>query len=87
MRGGYSYANYVCGTFFIAMNDLYTIAGQTRGASISFKPYIKLRVLHMLFVVVALTLVSSVVLSVLMSHFLLLIPAGTLAQPYHLKYI
>ena len=37
MRGGYSYANYVCGTFFIAMNDLYTIAGQTRGATISFK--------------------------------------------------
>ena len=68
------------------MNDQYTIAGQTRGASLSFKPYIKLRVLHMLVVVVPRTMGSIVVSLLLFSAAPLVLPAGTLALPYHLNH-
>ena len=36
-HGGYDYAGYNSGAFFVTLNDLYSVAGQTRGASLSFK--------------------------------------------------
>ena len=61
VRGGACSDGFVCGFAFVNLGGLSGAAVWGRGAALSFKPYIKLRVIHMLFVVVARTVVSIVV--------------------------
>ena len=85
IRGGTSIHMYKCGAFYISVYNSVNGAAWSIGATISFKSYIKLRVLHMLFEVVTVVLNYIVVSFVFASELRFLGQTGTLAPPYHLN--
>ena len=85
LRGCDCSHGFYCGFAVVNLNTSFSSSSWTLGASLSFKPYIKLRVLHMLFVVVAVFIVLIVVSLVLFWTVLLLGVVGILAPPYHLN--
>jgi len=84
-RGGRCTNGFNCGFAYISLYDSFSTAGWYSGAALSFKPYIKLRVLHMHIVVVSLGMTFIVVALVLTSTTTIIMPAGVLALPYHLN--
>ena len=84
-RGGNSNVGFNCGFAYILLVNSSSLASWFTGAALSFKSYIKLRVLHMHIVVAVVVIVIIVVSFMLISGVCFLVLTGIMVPPYHLN--